>query len=192
MKPKFCDVGQHEVEKLFHARTKDRPSCCSNHKPRTPIKNKSIIEQVADHMQSIEESHQKIRSHIRNVKPNADKTVAELKKLAQIIVNKHVKKLYTAYDGTAKCFTCQTWFSAKEMDTSHLISVRHQATRYDLDNLKLCCTTCNRSMYGNLKVYKERLIALIGKELVDDLYSRSRQRKNWTKNELLEIINKFK
>lgn len=40
MKKKYCDVGQHECDKLFHTRTKERLSSCPLHAPRTPIKPK--------------------------------------------------------------------------------------------------------------------------------------------------------
>lgn len=34
---KKCDVGNHDVPVLFHARKKDRPSCCPNCYKRKPI-----------------------------------------------------------------------------------------------------------------------------------------------------------
>lgn len=30
MKAKYCDIGEHEVPTLFHARKPNRPSCCKN------------------------------------------------------------------------------------------------------------------------------------------------------------------
>lgn len=205
MKKKYCDVGQHECDKLFHARTKERLSSCAIHAPRTPIKVKkgNVVEYNA---KDIHGNPYRATGRILSVIPTAKKNKAsqkpkkrweeqstsELKKLAQIVVNRHVKKIYTQYDKTAQCFTCTRWFPAREMDASHFISVKHQSTRYDMDNIRLCCVSCNRLLHGNLKLYKEALIQDIGKDQVDALYVRSVEIKRWTKQELLELIEKYK
>lgn len=54
MKTKHCDIGNHECEVLFHARTKDRPSACAIHAPRTPIKKP----QVGDTFKETKVSHE--------------------------------------------------------------------------------------------------------------------------------------
>lgn len=167
---------------------------------RKPIKSKPKVGDIVEYdhkaFNGTIERHQgrivSIKSSNKPKKRLEEQSTSELKKLAQIVVNRHVKKLYTEYDGTAKCFTCDMWFSAKEMDASHLISVKHQSTRYDLDNLRLCCISCNRLEYGNLKTYRQTLSYILGKDHVDALYARSREVKKWTKEELLELIEKYK
>lgn len=42
MKIKFCEAGNHEVEKLWHSKRKDRPSCCQSCLKREPIRNDKV------------------------------------------------------------------------------------------------------------------------------------------------------
>jgi len=205
MKRKWCDVGSHEVEKLFHSRKKDRPSCCPLHAPRTPIKNKVPISisggeySINGGKLSSKDGHVKSGDIItvnrragETKKPNADKSVAELKKLAQIVVNRFIRLKYAHSDGTTRCYTCLRWVSSKQIDASHFISVKHQSTRFDLNNLRACCTDCNRLNYGNLKRFRQHLVEEIGESAVEELEMRSKDIKHWTKQELLDIIEKFK
>lgn len=123
MKLKYCDVGQHEVEKLFHARTKERPSCCFNHKPRTPIKQyKDILEDVSDsttvvnldyspppglmqkaveHYKSIINSAFKIRGHMSNAKPK--KPIKKVSDKMRERLRLYYKVRETYLDGNIGC-----------------------------------------------------------------------------------------
>lgn len=125
-------------------------------------------------------------------KRNEDKSTSELKKLAQIVVNKYIRQKYSCTDGTTRCFTCLRWVSTKEIDASHFISVKHQSTRFHLDNLRSCCQDCNRFQYGNLKVFRQHLVEEIGESAVEELELLSKQAKHWSKEELIEIIDKYK
>lgn len=126
------------------------------------------------------------------VKPKSDKGVKELKELAQTVINRYVRNLYGGTDGTTRCYTCLRWESTKLMDASHFISVRHQSTRYDLNNLRSCCQDCNRLNYGNLKRFRQHLVQEIGESAVEELEMRSKEVKQWTKEELNELIKKYK
>lgn len=125
-------------------------------------------------------------------KPKSEKTLKELKELAQIVVNRYVRKLYSKSDNTTRCYTCLRWVSTKQIDASHFISVRHQSTRFDLNNLRSCCQDCNRYAYGNLKRFRQHLVAEIGEDAVEELEMRSKQHKHWTREELQELITKYK
>lgn len=135
-----------------------------------------------------------------NKKPNKprtpskleEKSLKELKELCQIIVNRYVRKRDTRLDGTFKCICCGIFFSAKEMDAGHMISVRHQATRFDLMNIHGQSTACNRLEYGRQKEYIENLVSLYGESAVEALEMRSKKTKHWTKEELVELIKKYK
>lgn len=122
----------------------------------------------------------------------SEKGIKELKELAQTVVNRYVRNLYGGTDGTTRCYTCLRWESTKLMDASHFISVRHQSTRFDLNNLRSCCQDCNRLNYGNLKRFRQHLVQEIGENAVEELEMRSKEVKQWAKEELLEIIAKYK
>lgn len=125
-------------------------------------------------------------------KPKTEKSLKELKELAQIVINRYVRNLYASTDGTTRCYTCLRWESTKLMDASHFISVRHQSTRYDLNNLRSCCHDCNRYSYGNLKRFRQHLVTEIGESAVEELEMRSKESKHWTREELNELIAKYK
>ena len=83
------------------------------------------------------------------------------------------------------CFTC----GAKGNEAGHF---RHGKLDFDEMNLNCQCTRCNRFLHGNLGIYAIRLTKKYGQQKVDDLVFRSNQIRKYTKEELEEILNKYK
>lgn len=68
---KFCDVGRHSVDKLWHARTKSRPSCCKqclSHLKSSP--------QSDDNSKRVHSPQNKKK--VARIKPISDKKQKEL------------------------------------------------------------------------------------------------------------------
>ena len=75
------------------------------------------------------------------------------------------------------------------MEAGHF---KHAVLDFDELNVHCQCNDCNRWQYGNLKVYRERLIDKYGKEVVEEL---DRRAKEATKGEVWDydqIITKYK
>ena len=88
------------------------------------------------------------------------------------------------------CFTCGIRKHYKELHCGHYI---HGRLDYELNNLKPQCPRCNKWLRGNLAIYAERLIKLIGAKVVEKmrLYS-FKKGNNYTITECKEVIAKYR
>lgn len=101
------------------------------------------------------------------------KTNAALKKEAWNAFSRYVR---TRDHG--RCFTCDVWtwdpelgqVSIKVMQAGHF---RHGVLDFDEENVHCQCDRCNRCLGGNLKVYAQRLVDLMGAEKFVDLNNRA-------------------
>lgn len=127
------------------------------------------------------------------VKPKEDKSIPELIKLATIVFNKAVKQRQM-FNGKGICMACGNLFDKSYLDASHLFNAKQfPSVRFDEDNVHLCCIECNRYLEGNLAPYRLRLEDKIGHIAMGELKERAMVKGfKWDKQELLDIISKYK
>ena len=87
------------------------------------------------------------------------------------------------------CYTCGARKEPSDMHAGHF---RHNKLDFDEMNLNCQCNYCNHYKSGELGIYAIRLIERYGKKKVEDLIQRSYQIKKYTREELEEIIKKYK
>jgi hypothetical protein len=87
------------------------------------------------------------------------------------------------------CYTCGKDIPFKQIQAGHF---RHGKLDFDEDNLHGQCQACNKWGHGKLDLYTIHLINDYGKEFVDDLILRSNQTDKRTRQELEDIIAKYK
>lgn len=102
-----------------------------------------------------------------------------------LVVSRYVRQLYADKNGICTCYTCGKRIPWKGMDCSHFISRRFNGTRFDLDNLRVCCQYCNRTLHGNLGKYREHLLRDIGQERIDALEKKKNQKISTPELEIL-------
>lgn len=123
----------------------------------------------------------------KQIKKYEKKTLAQLKKQAQIVFNKFIRER----DKHLMCISCQ---KGKVEQAGHFYSAGHyQALRYNEDNTHGQCVRCNHFLSGNLNNYRINLEKRIGKErleLLDSLANRKAHK--WDRFELIEIIENYK
>lgn len=103
------------------------------------------------------------------------KTVSELAKEAERLVNKYVR-LRDAKDGCISCEKGPYWDG--QWHASHYKSVgSNSALRFNLWNIHKACSICNNWLSGNIGAFKPNLILKIGAERVEwlDNHPRSRE-----------------
>jgi hypothetical protein len=93
-----------------------------------------------------------------------------------------------------KCYCCNKPLpDIKDRCAGHYWSDGgHSGTRYDFNNLRTCCLSCNSFKSGNLAEYGYKLREELGGDEFDRLYIRSHIMKRWTKDELRELIEQRK
>lgn len=125
------------------------------------------------------------------------KTLPKLKAIAQKYFNKWIRERDLDHSGYFECISCGQWKPGDEMDAGHFIPVGScDPLRFNEDNVHGQCRRCNRFEYGNQYAYGERLKKKIGerpfKVLLEARDFWKRNTKKWTKDELIDIIEKYK
>jgi DNA-directed RNA polymerase subunit N (RpoN/RPB10) len=90
-----------------------------------------------------------------------------------------------------RCYTCGKYIpDYRDRDAGHLWSKGgHSAVRFDLDNIRVQCFSCNRYKSGNVAEYAVRLQKEIGAERFEKLYQSAHvSRPKWQREELENLI----
>jgi len=158
---------------------------------RKPIERKpTLIDRAKEALDSIEDSKRKIRTHIHKAG-----SVSELLKLAEIVFNKWIRdrdKL-SEFPSHFKCISCGLTKPTSDADCGHYISKMYSSLRFDEDNCNSECQSCNREDPNHLIGYRINLIEKVGLEKVLELEAVTfASEHKWDKQELLEIISKYK
>ena len=119
---------------------------------------------------------------------NELETVQDIVKAAQIVFNKYIN----IRDKGLPCVSCGKPIKGR-VNASHFWNANnHHNVRFDEDNVHSSCITCNQFLSGNLLEYRTRLCSKIGQKRFDELEAKRHITKKWTKDELKEIIKKYK
>ncbi len=116
------------------------------------------------------------------------KTTQDWLKEAQTIFNKYIN----LRDKGLPCVSCGKPIKGR-VNASHFWNANnHHNVRFEEDNVHSSCITCNQFLSGNLLEYRTRLCSKIGQKRFDELEAKRHVTKKWTKDELKEIIKKYK
>ena len=124
----------------------------------------------------------------KKIKKENLQTVQELIKLTQIVFNKWIRKR----DKGKPCISCKNP-TPKKVNAGHYIaSGKSKFLTFNEDNVHLQCEYCNTYLHGNLLDYRINLIEKIGIERVEYLECNRHKTKKYTREELKEIMEKYK
>jgi len=151
-------------------------------KRKTPLK-RSPIKRKAKTSQNVKKKSSKLTKKLDKLK-----SIPNLTKEAQQVFNKYIR----TRDHGMNCISCG---SDKANQAGHWISVKQSsALRFNEWNVNLQCAGCNLYLHGNQVMYRVGLVKKIGEKAVAELESMyiNNRIKKWTREELEEIINKYK
>jgi len=115
-------------------------------------------------------------------------TVQELHKLAQVYFNSFIRNR----DRNKGCISCGSPLGQK-FDAGHYYSMGgHKAVTYDENNVHGQCVYCNQFLHGNLLNYQIGIQKRIGADQLIDLQGKAHKEKKYSRDELKEIIEKYK
>ena len=125
----------------------------------------------------------------------SSKRITPLPKLlekAQKVVNRYIRER-DSEDGWFQCISCGMTMTTDQMDAGHYVPQRGGSyLRFHEFNLNGECKKCNGFDEFHLIGYRKRLIDKIGENAVRWLEENRHTVKKWTREELEEIINKYK
>jgi len=127
------------------------------------------------------EKIQKVREKAKA--PDHKKLRTELKRITHKIVRLQGDK----------CYCCNKPLpNIKDRCAGHYWSDGgYSGTRYDFDNLRICCVSCNKFKSGNLAEYGYRLKKELGDDNFERLYMNAHFVKRWTKEERKAILSEL-
>lgn len=105
------------------------------------------------------------------------KTPAQLKKKADELFSKYIRLKNADQEGWVSCYTCAASVEWKYIQNGHFVSRVHLSTRWDEENCRPQCYSCNCLRNGNYDVYSLRLTKEKGPDILEEL----NRRKNLTK-----------
>jgi len=123
----------------------------------------------------------------KKVKKENLQTVQELMKVAQVVFNKWIRQR----DKGQPCISCQK--PPKKANAGHYFSSGgHKNVTFNEDNVHLQCEYCNTFLHGNLLNYQVEIQKKIGADRLILLHEEAHKTRKFTRDELHEIIKKYK
>ncbi len=141
-------------------------------------------------LKQLRDSQQRSIERLRNRKPKKATTVrlSDLKKTVQRVFNKWIRER----DANEPCISCGTK-TATSWHAGHFWAMgSNGALRYNEDNCHKQCGSCNTFKSGNLLEYRIGLVKKIGEQRVAWLDQHRKEVKRWTREELNELLEKYK
>ena len=132
----------------------------------------------------------KVKQWTKEKKARKEKleTVQDLMKKAQKVFNTWIRKR----DKGKPCVSCGKALGSK-FDCGHYYSSGgHKNVTFDEDNCNGQCVHCNQHLHGNLLNYQIGIAKRIGADRLIELNGRAHKTRKFTREELKEIIKKYK
>lgn len=173
MKCNFCKI---RINKWTEIKDWIKVFCCKSHKISFFAEKKRI-------------SNDKVK--IRKVKKKEKKhnSISYLTKQLDNLWSQLVKINYN--------YTCQYCWKQENLNSHHLYTRSRRNTRFDLDNWICLCSWChtlssNFSAHQTSLEFAERIRELKWDDYINKLRDKSNIVKQWTSEELLEMIESYK
>lgn len=175
MKLKLCR-GQCSLELPLEAFTSTRAKRC---------KSCEIIHKMEQ--QKASRTRQIERLTTKKQKKQVVKSVRELQKQAQVVFNKWIRER----DKDEPCISCHQ--IKDKYHAGHFVAQGFSGfLRYYENNCHKQCVGCNLFKRGNLLEYRESLVKKLGEKEVNWMWEHRHDTKKYTREELLEIIERYK
>lgn len=121
---------------------------------------------------------------------NELETVQDIVKAAQIVFNKYIRER----DKGLNCISCDKPIRKGNVDAGHMWSAGgHSNLRFNEFNVNAQCSRpCNKDKSGDINNYRLGFIKRYGEDKLSELDSIAHIERKFTKDELKEIIKKYK
>ncbi len=133
-----------------------------------------------------------IKRRIQTNNQIGDKTRAKLKENLWKIFSRYIRLKDADWKAFTNCFTCGKYEDFRLVDAGHYLpkAGNSDALYFSELNVHVQCVNCNRLLDGNVKVYKERLIAKYGPQIIQQLNT-LRTAPPFTTQDYKQMIDKY-
>ena len=119
------------------------------------------------------------------------KTVSSLKKRLDKLFSVFIRQRGMNWKGENTCFICGKRDQWKRLQHGHFVGRADNNLRYDEVNCQVCCVGCNVFKVGNMVLYAIKMKEKYGEGIIEKLWKRSQEPKNWKVSELEKLIKKY-
>lgn len=186
------------VEKLHHAKTSERQSCCPTHAPRTAIRRTPIKSSPPKVNPKLPLERSKPRLPIKparkKIKEKSTNEIPALLHKAVEVFNAAIRRRDTdAFDGV-HCISCGNLFLYQvSIQAGHYMPSTYSVLRFNELNCNAECESCNVHDPNHLVGYRKNLIRKIGITKVEWLESHTIAKDfKWDREFLQNIIDTYK
>lgn len=121
-----------------------------------------------------------------------NKNKTQLKRELDKVFSLYIRKSWANDLGQVACYTCGKVDDISKMQCGHYISRSHMNTRWDENNCRVQCYSCNICKSGNYAYYAERLQKELGDKNWKKLMKKRDTTTQWTKDEMIKEILKYR
>lgn len=100
----------------------------------------------------------------------------------------YIRLKHADHTGAVRCFTCGKLHHYKDIQNGHFQSRKYLATRFDEDNCRPQCVSCNIYNYGEQYKFATRL----GAKKAHEMFKKARQTAKWMRVDYDEKISYYK
>ena len=118
--------------------------------------------------------------------------INSLIKNLDILFSKYKRLSNLTSQGYIRCFTCGAFLTFRMADCGHYVGRECMATRYLDENTACQCHSCNRFAEGKKDVFAINLVKKYGVDILDRLNKLKHSTKQFTADELQEMIVYYK
>lgn len=173
--------------KLKNLKPKKCKQCGQVFTPDRPMMSTCSYHCAIDYAKALQEKKQKKEKRTALKAFNdSDKNI--LKRKAIQVFNAYIRKR----DEKLPCVSCGCEVKPNMAHASHFKPANaYSYLRFDESNVHKSCLRCNLFLSGNLDAYRQAIVDRIGQEELDRL-DQPNQVKNWSNEELKQIISTYK
>lgn len=169
------ETTENQIEYMRRKMQKSKKKLCTRcHKRREPefYKPRARICEIC-------------RAVETGIREKRESSLPVLRKKAQTAFNKWIRER----DKDLGCISC----NGRVQHAGHFIAQGSSGMlRYHKDNVNGQCVSCNNFKHGNLLEYRIGLVGKIGEDRVQWLETSRNKTKKWSREELKEIIERYK
>jgi ribosomal protein L29 len=159
------------------------------------VENSADVRQGAKKLLIYQTKRIKIMKKPKKRKTLNTKNYKELEKELDKIFSEYIRLRDADAQGFVFCITCgkpHYWSDGHRINCGHFLPRGRKATRFDERNCHGQCVMCNKWKSCEWDVYKQRMIELYGKEVVEELKQKSMTGISYNNNELKEKILEYR
>lgn len=147
------------------------------------LKDKMSAAEFREYLKTNEATSQR-KARTEKSKPKKKLNDAKLWK----IFSQFIRLKYSDEKGFCFCYTCGRPGFWRQMDCGHGIPAHHLATKYDEQNNRPQCGSCNGPEGGRREAYKEKMDNEHGAGTWNLMELRSKEKASWTEFEMNAMI----